>query len=142
MHSISQDKSQEKEVNRSMTALSIMRALSSPGCDSECSLKISNGVGLAYETTAYNARPTSAGREDIGSWHGGVSSSKKKYSLGLKLMKRLQPGTKKNLDSLKRYWISLRGMYGLYYLPSVDQSPAALLPDLFLGMAVLDYPYR
>ena len=115
-----------------MTALSIMRAVSSPRCDSECSLKISNGVGLAYETTVYNARPTSAGREDIESWHGGVSSSKKKELLRLKLMKRLPPETKTNLDGLKRYWISLRGMYGLYYLPSAHQSPAALLPDLFL----------
>ena len=116
-----------------MTALIIMLAVSSPRRNSECSLKISNGVGLSYENSTYNATPTTAGHEEIESWHGGVSSSKKKELLGLKLMKRLQPETKKKLDGLKRYWISLRGMYGLYYLPSAHQSPAALLPDLPLG---------
>jgi hypothetical protein len=130
----------EKEVEIYMTAFSIMPAVSSPRRDSKCSLKISNGVGPVYGTIAYNAGPTAAGHEDIESWHGGVSSSKKKESLRLTLMKRLQPETrkdlgpeiKKNLDSLGRYWISLRGIYGPYYLPSVHQLPAVLLPDLFL----------
>ena len=116
-----------------MTALNNMPAVSSPRCDAECTLKITNGVGPSYETSSHNATTTTACHESIKSWHGGVSSSKRKELLRLKLMKRRQPEIKKNLDSLKRSWISLRGTYGPYYLPSLHQLPAVLLPALFFG---------
>ncbi len=109
----------------------------SPRPNSECSLNKSSKGGVSYDIkNSASSTSTSAGREDIASWHGGDSSSKRKQLRNerfiLSKMKRLQPEKEKNLDGL-RYWDSLRGIFGPYYLPLAYQPLVALSQDLSLG---------